>query len=258
METKIKKVIGVLVLVVVYSFLLAPYIIHTNLAGAGTGVVTDVKRVLVQSLPKDVRDVTPFDEVCTVLLIEDTLSRQKTVVISAQSLHSLDKGDIIVVTDKILAWYVDWHAYPFFTEKFDLLIVGEVEQLESTEALIEGFLYSYLPGTSIRLGGLIFSLSEIVFFAGPLILILYLSYSFTKRFYLWNITAILALYSLQVFILNLVGGMYELTIGDTQKYFGYLYLVLAPLTVFIARYERSGNLKVLSEKIAEVIARLLE
>lgn len=258
METKTQKVIVVLALLIAYSFLLAPYIVHTNLTEVGTGVVTNLKSVSVQSLPKDVQDVTTFDEECTVLLIEDIISGQKTVVIIARSIHSFDQGDMIVITDKIIKWYVDWHAYQFFNEKFDLLIVGDVEQLDSTEAFIEGLVYSYLPGTSIRVGGLILSLSEIVFFVAPLILILYVSFSFKKRFYLWNLTAILALYSLEVFVFNIVGGGHDIVISDTQKYFGYLYLVLAPLTYFVAKYEEQGGIKVLYEKIAELIARLFE
>ncbi len=150
---------------------------------------------------------------------------QKNIVIIERPLHSLYKGDVIEVTDRIIEWYVDWHAYQFFDKKFDALIVGDVEQVSSFESFIEEILYSRFDN-SIRFGSLVFSLSQLVFFAAPLILILYTSFSSRRRFYLWNIPAILALYSFEVFIFNMVGGMHNITISDPEKYFGYLFVAL--------------------------------
>jgi hypothetical protein len=149
---------------------------------------------------------------------------------------------------------VDWHAYHFFDKKFDALIVGDVGQIGTIESGIEKLL-------SARLGSAIFSISMVIFALAPLLLILYISYSFRKRFYLWNIPAVLALYSFEVFILNMVGGMHHIAMGGIWKYFGYLFVVLIPFTFFFLRYEESEEgqreIKEFYGKIAEIIARFV-
>lgn len=233
---KLKIVIAV-TLFVCYFLLLAPYVVHTNLSEVDAGIVDDLKIIPVQSLPEDVRDVAAFNEECTVLLIKDTISDQKTVIITEKShrYSSLYKGDMVEVTDKIIEWHVDWHAYKqyFFDESFSMLIVGEVEEVSTVEASIEDLLSS-------SYGGVLFSLSQVIFLFAPLLLILYITLSFKDRLYLWNITAILALYSLEVFITNILGGLHHIVVpSGAGKYFGYLFLVLIPFTLLFARYEES-------------------
>jgi len=244
-----------------YFLLLTPYIVHTNLNEVDAGVVNDLRIVPVQSLPEDIQDVATFNEECTILLVEDSITGKKTIVIIERPLHSLYKGDVIEITDKIIEWYVDWHAYQFFDKKFDVIIVGDVKQVGPIESSVEEILYSRL-GNFIRFGSLAFSLSQLVFFIAPPILIFYTSFSSRKRFYLWNITAILALYSLEVFISNMVGSMHNITTSDMEKYFGYLFVVLIPFTFFFSRYEESEEgqrgIKKFYNKVAELIARLFQ
>jgi ASC-1-like (ASCH) protein len=255
-ETKQKRIIVVFFLFLCYFVLLAPYIVHTNLNEVDVGMINDLKTVSVQSLPEDIQDVI-FSEECTVLLVEDSISGRKTVIVTEKSPHSrhIYKGDVIEITDKIIEWYVDWHAYKqyFFDDSFSVLIVGDVEQISASESFIEEILSS-------SSGSPIFSLSKAIFALAPLLLILYISFSFKKRFYLWNIIAILALYSLEVFISNMVGSMHHITISDMWKYFGYLFLVLIPFTFFFSKYEESEEgqrgIKKFYDKIAELIARL--
>jgi hypothetical protein len=236
--------------------LLAPYAVHTNLNKVDAGIVDDLKTVPVQSLPEDVQDVI-FGEECTVLLVKDSIYGKKTVIITEKSPHSLSihKGDVIKITDKIIEWYVDWHAYQFFDKKFDVLIVGDVEQISAIESGIEKILSS-------RFGSPIFSLSKAIFLFAPLLLVLYTSYSFKKRFYLWNIAAILALYSLEVFAFSMVGSVHHIAISGVWKYFGYLFVVLIPVTFFFSRYEESEEgqrgIKNFCDKVAELIARLFQ
>ena len=256
-ETKQKRIILVIFLFLCYFVLLAPYIVHTNLNEVDAGVVNDLKTASVQSLPEDIQDVV-FSEECTILLVEDSISGMKTVVITEKTPHSLHiyKGDMIEVTDKIIAWHVDWHAYRqyFFDDRFSILIVGDVEQISAIESSIEKILSS-------RLGSPIFSLSKLIFALAPLLLILYISFSFKKRFQLWNIAAILALYSFEVFISNMVGSMHHITSSGMGKYFGYLFVLLIPFTFLCSRYEGSEEgqrgIREYYEKIAELIARLL-
>ena len=260
-ETKQKKGILVIFLFLCYFLLLAPYIVHTNLNEVDAGVVKDLKTVSVQSLPEDIQDVVAFNDECTALLVEDSISGIKAVIITKKTPHSFHiyKGDVIEITDKIVEWYVDWHAYQFFDKKFDVLIVGDVEQISAIESGIERILSSRL-GSSIRIGSPIFSLSQIVFFVAPLILIFYISFSFRKRFFLWNIIAILALYSLEVFIYCIVASMHLVTISTPLKYFGYSSVIFIPFTFFFLKYEESeeGQMKIREfyEKVAEIIASL--
>lgn len=254
METKQKKeILVVFTIFLCYFLLLAPYIVHTNLNEVHAGFVDDLKIVPVQSLPEDIQDVATFNDECTVLLVEDSVTGEKKIVIIERSLRSLYKGDVVEITDKIIEWYVDWHAYQFFDKKFDVLIVGDVRQVSSFESFIEEILYSRL-GNSIRFGSLIFSLSQLVFFIAPPILIFYTSFSSRKRFYLWNITAILALYSLEVFISNMVGNMHNITIADMEKYFGYLFVALTPFTFFLLKYEESEEGQIRIRKFFDKIA----
>ena len=257
-ETKQKRIVLVFFLFLCYFLLLAPYIVHTNLSEADAGIVADLKTVPVQSLPEDVQDVV-FGEECAVLLVEDSISGEKTVVIREEkSDHSLHvyKGDVIEVTGKIIEWYVDWHAYKqyFFDDRFSILIVGDVEEVGGMESFVEGILYS-------SFGSPIFSLSKAIFLFAPLILVLYIRFSFRNRFYLWNITAILALYSLEVFISNMVGSIHHITPSGMENYFGFLFLVLAPFTFLFSKYEDSEEgqtaIKEYYEKTMELIARLL-
>ena len=257
-ETKQKRIILVIFLFLCYFVLLAPYIVHTNLNEVDAGIVNDLKTVSVQSLPEDIQDVV-FSEECTILLVGDSISGMKTVVITEKTPHSLHiyKGDVIEITDEIIAWYVDWHAYKqyFFDDSFSILIVGDVKQISAIESSIEKILSS-------RLGSPIFSLSKAIFLFAPLLLIIYISLSFRKRFYLWNIAAILALYSLEVFVSNMVGSVHHIAISDIEKYFGYLFMVLIPFTFLFLRYEESGEgqrgMKKFYEKVSELIARLFK
>jgi hypothetical protein len=247
-----KVILVVFTIFLCYFLLLTPYIVHTNLNEVDAGVVNDLRIVPIPSLPEDIQDVASFTEECTILLVEDCVTGKKNIVIIERPLHSLYKGDVIEITDKIIEWYVDWHAYQFFDKKFDVLIVGDVEQVGAIESFIEEILYSRL-GNSIRFGSLAFSLSQLVFFVAPLVLIFYASFSFRKRFYLWNITAILALYSLEVFIFNMVGGMHNIPIDDMEKYFGYLFVALIPFTFFLLKYEESEEGKMRIRKFYDKI-----
>jgi len=228
-----KKVTLVIFLFICYFALLIPYIVHTNLSEVNVGIVINLKTTPVQALPNDIRDVV-FSEKCTVLLLEDGISGTKTVVVTEKSSSYIHKGDVMVVTDKIIDWYVDWHAYKefFFDDSFNSLIVGEAERVNTVESFIEEMLFS-------SFGSPIFSLSKVIFLLAPILLILYVSFSFKRRFYLWNILAILALYSLEVFISNIVGSMHDIVISDTWKYFGYSFLILVLFTFFFGRYEES-------------------
>lgn len=238
-----------------YFLLLSPYIIHTNLIEVDGGIIDDLKTIPTQSLPGDIQDVTTFNDTCTLLLVEDSVSGIRTVVIIERSPPSHYVGDVIEVTDKIIKWYVDWHAYAFFDERFNLIIVGEVEGISIIESFVERVLYS-------RLGIPLYSLSKIVFFLAPPILIIFYSFFLRKRLYLWNVTAILALYSLEVFLFYIVASLHHITISTLLKYFGYSCFFFIPFSLFFMKYEESEEgqrgIKKFFKKVSELIDLLLK
>lgn len=233
-EKRQKRILLVIGFFLCYFVLLTPYIVHTTLNEVDAGIVNALKPFSVQSLPVDIQDVAAFNKECTVILVADSISGEKKIIITDKLPHPLyvAKGDVVEVTDKIIEWYVDWHAYQFFDKKFNAIIVGDLEQIGPVGSDIEKILSS-------RLGSIIFSISKATFTFAPMILIIYTSYSFRKRFYLWNILAILALYSLEVFIFTMVGNMHQIAMDSMWKYFGYLFVLLLPFTFFFLRYEES-------------------
>lgn len=251
METKQKKVVLVEITIFLflwYFLLVAPYIVHTNMSEVGVGIVEDMRILPIQSLPEDVQDVATFTAESTVLLVKDSISGKKTVVILETSLHSLHEGDVIQIADRILEWYVDWHLYQFFDEKFEVLIVGNVEQVGFIESFIEKLLSS-------PIGGSIFLLSQIVFFIAPPIFIFYISFSFRKRLYLWSIPAIISLYSLEVLLYSIVAAMHLVTISTLLKYFGFSSVIFIPFTFSFLKYEESEEGQ---RKIKEFLMRAEE
>lgn len=243
MTSFIRKDVAI-ALVVLYFIFLVPYAVHANLEDAG--VVKDRKVLSTQNLPEDIGDIIKSEE-CTVLLVENGVSEERFVVISPEMYLA---GEVVEVTDKIINWRVDWHEYGFFEESYENLIVGDVGKVAIFETSVE----SILAG---QIGSVIFVLSKIDFFIGALLVITYLSFSFSNRLYLWNILAIISLYSFEIFFGNIFADLHNVIVSDTSKYFGYIFVVLIPLTYIFRKYEESEEgqkrMKKLYEKISELI-----
>jgi len=240
-----KKIVALIIFFLCYSISILPFIVHANLM-ENTGFIKDLKVVSTDSLPEDIRDASQFKEECTLILLESG-SGKRTVVITDESLQSFSKGDIIKITDKIEDWYVDWHAYDFFGESFSNIVIDDVETLESFESTIEEIIYS-------PYGSAIFSLSKIVFFFAPL-LVIYFAYSFKKRFCLWSVSTSVYLYSLEVFFYNIIAYLHQVPVSELSKYFGYLFFFLIPITFLLLRFEESDEGQ---EKLKEFYSRLEE
>ncbi|MHC1635932.1 MAG: hypothetical protein ACXQTS_04850 [Candidatus Methanospirareceae archaeon] len=216
------------------------------------GVVKGFKIAPIHSLPEDIQDLITFSGDCSILLTEDNICGVKRVIITKH--HSIDSGKVVEIADKITEWYVDWHAYPFFDESFDVIVVGDVRGVNIIESLVERIL-------NYRFGSIIFFLSQIIFFLAPPALIFYFSIYSRKRLFLWNIIAILALYSIEILLCYIVANLHSLTIPSITKYFGYSSIVLAPSAFLFMRYEESeeGQRRIRGyyERIKELIISLL-
>lgn len=245
-----RKVLALVLFLIFYPPFIVPYVVHDNLA-TNAGFVEDSKVLPVNSLPSDIRDVVTCNEKCALTLIEDSITKKRTVIIT-ETKSIFKKGDLIEITDRIKDWYIDWHYYDFFGESYDNLVIGSLTHLESFERSIEEQLYS-------SYGSIIFSISKITFFIAPLFVI-YFAYLFKKRFCWWSISVALCLYSLHVFVYNIIGSLHNVPIQDTSKYFGYLFLFLTPTTFLLLRFEESseGQKKIrdLYDRFGELIDRL--
>jgi len=262
-EMKVKLII--FLLFSCYFLALMPYIVHTNLASAGAGVIKAVHVVHLQTLPTDLRDVTAFivgemgdseskekDSVFA-LLLRDSVSNERTAVLVVASQSSgFRSGEVVEVTDKIVDWFVDWHAYNFFGEQFSNLIVGRVEQVSEFESAVEGMLGG--PG-----GAAIFSLSKLTFYIAPFLLFPFVS---RFRFRLWLFPAIVSAYAFEIFLFNSFAYLHALKVSDMSRYFGYSFIFFALLSFILWRFEESelGKRKIekFYKRVNEYFARLFE
>lgn len=222
--------------VFIYVLLLVPYVVHTNIGD--TGVILDYKVIPVKDLPEDIQDVITSKTDCTIHLVEHSTSKKVGVVITTSE-STYYPGTVVEVTDKIIDWRVDWHKYSFFNHEFDNLIVGDVEKIGAFESDIETSLSS-------SIGSVIFSLSKLNFYGGPLLIVVYLSFSFRDRPYLWNAPAIISFYSFEVFFGNVIAAMHDVMISGAERYFGFLFFALVPFTYVFMKYEESeeGQLRI--------------
>jgi len=226
---KIYKTTLMLGAIICYLLLVVPYIVHTNLGDSG--IVREIKRIEAQSMPDDIKDVFGREkESYTVLMVQDTISKRSFAVILTKNAHVTDS--VVRVSDRIIDWHVDWHGLDFFGRRYDDLIVGEVQNPSATATLIETILSS-------RFGSTLFSISKAVFHLGALVLIIYISFLFYNRPALWNIPAVLTCYSFVVFWDNRTANLYQVVVPDMMRYFGYMFLILLPLTIKLWRYEES-------------------
>jgi len=250
--SEMKRKLLIFLLFSCYFLALMPYIVHSNIEDAGGGIVKEVKIMPFHALPEDLRDVIHFESGgaeegsdCMLILLENPISEERKVMLVAQHSHvTLAVGDVVEIKDIVVDWFVDWHAYNFFGVRFSNLVVGSAERVSEFEASVEGVLCS-------PLGGVVFSLSKLVFLFAPILLAIYIS---KYRFRLWNIPLIITLYAFEVFLFNYFGQLHDLTISDMSKYFGYSFIIFAILSFLLWKYEESAEGKAKIEQFYERIS----
>lgn len=230
----------VFLIFLLYAVSVVPYIVHSNAERAGVGIVSAVKKISIEEIPEDLMSIFPESgEVITALLIENPVSGEKHVLLSASS-HSFARGDVVEIHDSVAEWFVDWHAYDFLGEPFSKLIIGSARHISDFEACVERMLAS-------PLGTVAFALSALSFFLAPLFISFFIA-GFRLR--LWLFPLILSIYAAQVIVSNIVAQMHSIQIDDLSRYFGYSFIILAFLAAAMCRYERSGG----ADKIYEIIS----
>lgn len=237
-----KKKLSILI-VFVYLISLLPYVIASN-AGE-SGIVIETKKVEVTSLPVDVQDLLLYKDSCNLILIEDPLNKvvkkgrvvnQIKLVLSRQN---QEEGSFVRIDNIAVDIYVPSNLILNINQPFEKLIIGEANKAELGGIIEFISYYDLMP---------IFTLSKLIFFAGGVFVVFILSFLFHRMFALWNVPAILALYSFQSLLVMLMAILNNIEVGDMQMIFAGFFIILVPLTIWLQKYEKSEKGK---QKICE-------
>jgi len=224
-----KKVLLISCIVVMYAFLLIPYLYHANLENAG--VIIYGNEIALESLPGDVQEVCKLRGIVTpvVLLVQHLNPEWVTMVITSRK---FSLGTVIEMSDYVVNWRVDWRDFNLVDQTFQRFAIADVRQPGPFESSIESLL-------STQLGSIVYDLSKIDFYAGPVLVVLCLTVLLQGRLALWSLPAAVACYSFQVWQLNAIAYEHHLTVAVEWEYFGYLFVALLPLALYAWHFERS-------------------
>lgn len=243
---KNKKKLSILI-IIAYLMLLIPYIIASN-AGE-SGIVIENQMIDVISLPDDVQDVLIYKkDTYNLILIEDPtkdVSKPKGQVAKERKLvlskEPREKGSFVRIADMTAVVYVT--SYNIIDQPFEKLIIGDAKKAELGEVIetinnnIEQ-INNYVSSTVLTLS-LIMSISKIVFLAGGLLVVLMLTFLFHRMVALWNIPAVVTLYSFHSFLAIVIAFFNKLEVEKTSIVFGLLFILALPLTFWLRRFEES-------------------
>lgn len=262
-----KKLTSILI-IIIYFISIVPYIIASNAGEAG--IVIDNQNIDMNSLPDDIQDMLIYkkdsynailieDPVTDVNKLKGQVAKERKLVLSKEI---QENGSFVRVTDIGTVIYVT--SYNIIDQPFEKLIIGDAEKAEFGDIIeiintnIEQ-INSYISSNVLTLP-IILSLSKVAFLAGGLLVVLMLTFLYHRMFALWNIPAIVVLYSFQSFLVNLVASLNKLDVEEISLIFGFLFIVALPLTFWIKKYEGSeeGKQKIhgLYVKNNEIVSKI--
>ena len=231
-----------------YVFLLLPFVIHVNL---DSGIVLESRPIELESLPVHIREMCALRGISSpsLLMVEHRYPDWSTMVISTKNFLV---GDFVELHDYVVNWRVDWRDFGFANRLlernyvFDRFAITNVRRLSDVESAFENLLL----GPSY--GELLYMISEGVFYAGPVMLTLFIAFFLQRRLALWNLPAMFAFYSFEVWRLNTVMIDHGLYVPTEMVFFGYAFVACIPAILYLWRFER----KPLGRKIAEKLKTL--
>lgn len=243
-----KKLISILI-IIIYLFLLVPYIIASN-AGE-SGIVIENQKMDVKTLPNDIQDLLIYkNDSYNVILIEDPatdvskmegkVAKERKVILSKEA---QEKGSFVRIDDITTDIYVT--SYNIIDQPFEKLVIGNANKAES--GVVIEIINNYLEQLNNLISSDIFTVSEIItvskmdFFAGGLLVVLVLTVFSHRIVALWNIPAIAALYSFQTFLGVIVSFLNNLEVDRTNLAFGVIFIFALPVTLWLQRYEGTDN-----------------
>jgi len=207
-----------------------PYLVHNNLDNAG--IVTYAEDVPMTSLPKSIQEICKLRGISkpTIQLVKHVEPEWVTLVVSSLRYPI---GSAVEMTDFIVEWYVDWRDFNFAERDFQKLVISNIKELDAIESFVEKMLL-----VQERTIG-VYDLSRVTFYGGPILFVLCLTILVQKRLALWNLPALFSCYSFQIWCLNILAYKHHLTVSIEWEYFGYLFIVLIPLSIYAWHFERS-------------------
>ncbi len=229
-------------IVLIYLILLAPYIIASN-AGE-SGIVIKSQNLDLNSLPDDIKDILIYQkEPYNAILIEDPVTevytpqgqvyKERKLIISGEE---KEIGSFVKI-DNIVA---DIHvtSYNIMELSFNKLIIGDAGKPEFG-TIIESI--NNFNSNTISILPLILIISKIDYLAGGFLAVVTMTFLYYRRIALWNIPAIVALYSFRSFFAVGVSLLNMLEVDVISMVFSFLFVIAIPLTLWIQRYEMSEN-----------------
>lgn len=248
-----KKILSTLI-ILVYLISLVPYLIASNAGEAG--VIIDNQKVDKNSLPNDIQDLLIYKkDSYNLILIEDPATQidklgglkgnERKLILSNETgeMSSFIRADNLT-TDIYVT------SYNVLNQPFEELIIGDPTEakfgsiIETINYYI-GMINNYSSSTILTLSEIVI-LSKIAFYVGGLLIVLILTFLLNRMIALWNVPAIAAIYSFQFFLADIISLLNKVKIDTSQMIFGFVFIILIPLTVWMQRYGNSekGRLKV--------------
>lgn len=237
-----KKMLSIFI-VIIYLLLLIPYTIISN--AVETGIVIDNQRIAPDSLPNDVQDILKNDVgFYNILLIEypipevneyqtfanpaieGQLGKEKKLVFSneAQGKGSFVRIDSMKTDARV-------RTFTILNYSFDKLIIGDAKKAAFGGIIETISNHNMTP---------IISLSKTDTLVGVLLVVATLTFLLERRMVaLWNIPAILLGYSFQIFLGDMVGMLNSMKIDPQYLLFGFLFIPVLPLTLWLHEYEKT-------------------
>ncbi len=224
-----------------------PYIIHVNLGNAG--IVTYNKDIDLKMLPPKIQQICRLRGITTptLLMVRHVAPNWITLVIATEQYPT---GVAVEMSEHIIEWYVDWRDFDLANQAFQKLAISKVERLKEHEAFIEQLLYATKGPISLH------SISKAAFYGGPVLFILCLTLIVQKRLAVWNLTALISAYSFQIWCLNTLASTHHIAVNTEWEYFGYMFFVMIPLSLYAWYFERSEGGHTLARKMW-ALSRLL-
>lgn len=217
--------------VMIFTIILPiPYIVHTNLGNAG--IVIYNKDIDLKMLPPKIQQICRLRGLTTpiLLLVRHVEPDWITMVITTEQYPS---GVAVEMSEHIIEWYVDWRDFDLANQAFQKLAISKVERLKEHEAFIEQMLYATRGPLSLH------NLSKATFYGGAVIFILCLTLIVQKRLAVWNLPALISAYSIQFWCLNTLASTHHIAVNTEWEYFGYMFFVMIPLSLYAWYFERS-------------------
>jgi len=243
-----KKSISIII-IILYLILLVPYIIASN-AGE-SGIVIESQKMDIKSLPNDMQDLLIYKNYSyNIILIEDPatnvnklegkIAKERKVVLSKET---QEKGSFVRIDDITTDIFVT--SYNLIDQPFEKLVIGDINK--AGFGVVIETINNYIEQLNRLILSDVFSLSEIItvskvdFYGGGLLVILVLTIFSRKVVALWNIPAIAAIYSFQIFLVVIVSFVNKIYVDETTLAFAFLFLLALPLAFWLQRYEETED-----------------